>query len=99
MIVNISSGWGRSVAPQVAAYCGTKWAVEGLTRALAEELPPGMAAVPLNPGIINTDMLQTCWGDGANSYPDAAAWATRAVPMLLKLGAKDNGRPLSVSGS
>jgi NAD(P)-dependent dehydrogenase (short-subunit alcohol dehydrogenase family) len=99
VIVNMSSGWGRSTAPEVAPYCATKWAVEGLTRALAEELPAGMAAVPLNPGIINTDMLQTCWGDGANNYPDASVWATRAVPMLLKLGRKDNGRPLSISGS
>ena len=98
VIVNISSGWGRSVAPEVAPYCATKWAVEGLTRALAEELPAGMVAVPLNPGIINTDMLYTCWGEGADNYPDAWAWAKRAVPMLLKLAPKDNGRPLSVPG-
>ena len=98
VIVNMSSGWGRSVSPEVAPYCATKWAVEGLTRALAEELPQGMAAVPLNPGIINTDMLQTCWGDGANSYPNAADWAKRAVPLLLRLGPKNNGQPLSVTG-
>jgi NAD(P)-dependent dehydrogenase (short-subunit alcohol dehydrogenase family) len=98
VIVNISSGWGRSVSPEVAPYCGTKWAVEGLTRALAEELPTGMAAVPLNPGIINTELLHTCWGDGADNFPDAAAWAKRAVPMLLRLGPKQNGQPLSVPG-
>jgi NAD(P)-dependent dehydrogenase (short-subunit alcohol dehydrogenase family) len=98
VIVNMSSGWGRSVSPEVAPYCATKWAIEGLTRALAEELPAGMAAVPLNPGIINTDMLQTCWGDGANSYPDAVAWAKRAVPLLLRIGPKNNGQPLSVTG-
>ena len=57
-----------------------------------------MAAVPLNPGIINTDMLQTCWGHGADSYPDASQWAHCAVPMLLRLGPKDNGRPLAVPG-
>ncbi len=96
MIVNLSPGWGRGVAAEVAPYCATKWAIEGLTRALAEELPAGMAAVPLNPGIINTDLLQTCWGKGANNYPDAADWAQRAVPMLLRLGPKHNGRPLSV---
>jgi NAD(P)-dependent dehydrogenase (short-subunit alcohol dehydrogenase family) len=98
VIVNISSGWGRGVSPEVAPYCATKWAIEGLTRAMAEELPEGLAAVPLNPGIINTDMLHICWGDGADSYPDAAAWAKRAVPMLLRLGPKDNGRALSVPG-
>ena len=98
VIVNISSGWGRAVASEVAPYCATKWAIEGLTRALAEELPPGMAAVPLNPGVINTQMLQTCWGEGAGAYPDPSAWAERAVPMLLRLGPKDNGRPLTVPG-
>lgn len=97
VIVNMSSGWGRSVSPHVAPYCASKWAIEGLTRALAEELPAGMAAVPLNPGIINTDMLRICWGDEAGHYPDAADWAERAIPLLLQLGPKDNGQPLSVS--
>jgi NAD(P)-dependent dehydrogenase (short-subunit alcohol dehydrogenase family) len=98
VIVNLSSGWGRGVSPEVAPYCATKWAIEGLTRAMAEELPRGLAAVPLNPGIINTSMLHICWGDGADNYPDAADWAARAVPMLLRLGPKDNGRPLTVPG-
>src|SRR5205085_98631 len=57
VIVNFSSGWGRSTSPEVAPYCATKWAMEGLSFALAQELPRGMAAVPLNPGIINTEML------------------------------------------
>jgi NAD(P)-dependent dehydrogenase (short-subunit alcohol dehydrogenase family) len=96
VIVNFSSGWGRSTSPEVATYCATKWAIEGLTQALAEELPPGMAAVPLNPGIINTEMLQSCFGADAAAYPDAKAWAGRAVPMILALGPKDNGRPASV---
>jgi NAD(P)-dependent dehydrogenase (short-subunit alcohol dehydrogenase family) len=96
VIVNFSSGWGRSVSPDVAPYCATKWAIEGLTQALAEELPEGMAAVPLNPGIINTEMLQTCWGEEAKSYTDPADWAKRAAPFLLKLGRKDNGHPRSV---
>ena len=55
VIVNFSSGWGRSTRAEVAPYCATKWAIEGFTQALAQELPPGMAAVPLNPGIINTE--------------------------------------------
>lgn len=96
VIVNFSSGWGRSASPEVAPYCATKWAIEGLTQALAQELPSGMAAVPLNPGIINTDMLQSCFGQGAAAYPSPDAWAEGAVPFLLQLDAKDNGRPLSV---
>jgi NAD(P)-dependent dehydrogenase (short-subunit alcohol dehydrogenase family) len=98
VIVNFSSGWGRSTSAEVAPYCATKWAMEGLTQALAQELPAGMAAVPLNPGIINTDMLRSCFGGSAATYPAAGEWAKLAVPFLLKLGAQDNGRPLTVPG-
>jgi NAD(P)-dependent dehydrogenase (short-subunit alcohol dehydrogenase family) len=96
VIVNFSSGWGRSTDMEVAPYCATKWAIEGLTQALAQELPPGMAAVPLNPGIINTDMLRSCFGGSASSYPTPQEWAKIAVPFLLKLGPSDNGKPLTV---
>lgn len=97
IIVNLSSGWGRSTAPEVAPYCASKYAVEGLTLALAQELPAGMAAIPLNPGVIDTDMLRQCWADGAAQYPSAKEWALRAAPFLLKLSSKDNGRSLTVS--
>jgi NAD(P)-dependent dehydrogenase (short-subunit alcohol dehydrogenase family) len=97
VIVNLSSGWGRSTAPDVAPYCATKYAVEGLTLALAQELPRGMAAVPLNPGVIDPDMLRQAWAEGASHYPKAADWAKRAAPFLLGLGPKDNGRSLTVA--
>ena len=96
VIVNFSSGWGRSVSPEVAPYCATKWGIEGLTQGLATELPSGMAAVPLNPGIIDTDMLRSCFGAEAANYPSPSRWAARAVPFILKLRAADNGEPLSV---
>jgi NAD(P)-dependent dehydrogenase (short-subunit alcohol dehydrogenase family) len=96
VIVNLSSGWGRSTSAEVAPYCASKYAIEGLTLALAQELPAGMAAVPLNPGVIDTDMLRQAWGSSASSYPNADQWATRAAPFLLKLSAKDNGKSLTV---
>jgi NAD(P)-dependent dehydrogenase (short-subunit alcohol dehydrogenase family) len=96
VIVNLSSGWGRGVSSEVAPYCSSKWAIEGLTKALAEELPTGMAAVPLNPGVIDTDMLRLCWAEGAGNYPKADAWAKAAAPFILQLTAKDNGRSLTV---
>jgi NAD(P)-dependent dehydrogenase (short-subunit alcohol dehydrogenase family) len=98
VIVNLSSGWGRSTSPQVAPYCATKFAIEGLTQALAQELPEGMVTVALNPGVIDTDMLRSCWSDGAASYQKPEAWAKVAAPFLLQLGAKDNGRALTVQG-
>jgi NAD(P)-dependent dehydrogenase (short-subunit alcohol dehydrogenase family) len=99
VVVNFSSGWGRSTSPEVSAYCASKWAIEGMTQALAQELPEGLAAVSLNPGIINTEMLQTCFGkEGAAPYPDAQQWAEAAGPYLLKLCSKDNGQALTVPG-
>lgn len=98
VIVNLSSGWGRSVSRDVGPYCMSKWAIEGLTKALAEELPKGMAAVPLNPGVIDTDMLRSAWAEGAASYPKAEQWAKTAAPYILSLGPKQNGQSVSVGG-
>ena len=97
IIVNISSGWGRSTSPQVGPYCASKWAIEGLTGALAQELPSGMAAIPLNPGVIHTDMLDICFGEEAKSYTPVESWVKKAVPFLLNLKPKDNGIPLTIS--
>jgi NAD(P)-dependent dehydrogenase (short-subunit alcohol dehydrogenase family) len=96
VIVNFSSGWGRETDPEVAPNCASKWAMEGLTKALAQELPKGMAAVPLSPGIIDTDMLRSCFGGDAGMYPSPAEWALTAVPYLLGLGPRDNRRSLTV---
>lgn len=96
LIINISSGWGRSVDKDVAPYCATKWAIEGLTLALAEELPRGMGAIPLNPGIIDTDMLRSCFGGSASRYPSPQKWVEKAVPFILTLNSRDNGKPHTV---
>jgi NAD(P)-dependent dehydrogenase (short-subunit alcohol dehydrogenase family) len=96
VIVNFSSGWGRSADKEVGPYVTSKWAIEGLTQSLSLEVPPGVAAVALNPGIINTEMLQSCFGESAAHYPSANRWAERAVPFLLKLDADDNGQALTV---
>lgn len=97
VIVNLSSGWGRGTAPQVAPYCATKWGIEGLTKALAQELPAGMAAIPLNPGVIDTDMLRDAWAEEAGAYEKPADWAKRAAAQILKLGPKQNGKSVSIA--
>lgn len=97
IIVNISSGWGRSTSPQVGPYCASKWAIEGLTRALSQELPSGIAAIPLNPGIIHTDMLDICFGEDAKSFTPIESWTKKAIPFLLNLKVQDNGIPLTIS--
>ena len=96
VIVNFSSGWGRTTDPYVAPYCATKWAIEGLTLAFAQELPDGMAAVTVNPGIINTAMLRTCLPNRAINALTPWQWAQKAVPLFLSLSAQDNGKQLTV---
>ncbi|MCH5372511.1 MAG: SDR family NAD(P)-dependent oxidoreductase [Planctomycetes bacterium] len=98
VIVNFSSGWGREVAAMQSLYCASKWAVEGMTRAFALELLPGMAAVTLHPGIINTPGLQGAFGQDAAQYPTPEQWAAIAVPYILQIRPSDNGKPLEVPG-
>lgn len=93
-IVNFSSTWGQSTSPQVAPYCATKWGIEGLTQALAQELTGELFTVALNPGVINTDMLVSCFGASAATYPSPEEWADQAVPFILNLGPRDNGQSL-----
>ncbi len=98
IIVNFSSGWGREAAARVGPYCASKWAIEGLTRVLAEELPPKMAAVSLHPGIVNTDALRVNFGEAAARYPTPEQWAEVAAPYILAIRPRHNGKALSVPG-
>jgi NAD(P)-dependent dehydrogenase (short-subunit alcohol dehydrogenase family) len=98
VVVNFSSGWGRSTSPEVAPYCATKWGIEGMTAALAQELPDGLAAVALNPGVIDTRMLRSCFGQAADGCPSPEEWAKAAVPYLASLEARNNGKALTVPG-
>ena len=57
--INMSSMAGKMAYPKEIAYCSTKSAVLGLTRALAIELAPhGITANAICPGPIATDMLK-----------------------------------------
>jgi len=96
VVVNMSSGWGRVTSPEVAPYCASKWAVEGLTQALSQELPSGVAAVALSPGVVDTDMLRSCWGESAAASPSPEEWANGATDFLLSLNSGHNGESLSI---
>ncbi len=95
VIVNFSSTWGRSASRDVAPYCAAKWGIEGLTRALALDLPAGLAAVSLNPGIINTDMLRSCLPDMAPGCPSPEDWSRGMVEFLMQIGPSQNGNALT----
>ena len=94
-VVNFSSGWGRSASPEVAPYCTSKWAIEGLSKSLAQDLPEGMVSVALNPGVIDTNMLRSCWDENAAMYEKPESWAKRVAPFILNINPKDNGVSLT----
>lgn len=97
IVVNFSAGWGRYTAANAAPYCASKWAIEGLTGALAQELPSGMAAVSFWPGTIHTDTLEVVYGaQKAANYTSPHEWALKALPFILQIGPSDNGKPLSM---
>ena len=95
VIVNFSSTWGRSASQDVAPYCAAKWGIEGLTRALALDLPAGLAAVSLNPGIINTDMLRSGLPDMAPGCPSPEDRSRGMVEFLMQIGPSQNGSALT----
>jgi NAD(P)-dependent dehydrogenase (short-subunit alcohol dehydrogenase family) len=56
VIINISSVAGRLALPTGAPYCGTKFAVEGITEALLYEMRPiGVRVKLIEPGFIKTN--------------------------------------------
>lgn len=58
-VINVSSIAGHQGTPMLSAYCASKHAVMGLTRALAEELrESGVSVNAICPGSVDTEMLR-----------------------------------------
>lgn len=95
MIVNLSSGAGRSGIPRISVYGSTKWAIEGLTKSIAAELPEGVGIIPLSPGMVDTDMLRACYGNQAAEHRPAQAWAKVAAGFILGLTPAQSGQSIS----
>jgi NAD(P)-dependent dehydrogenase (short-subunit alcohol dehydrogenase family) len=56
-IINVTSIAGRFGSAMQSAYAGSKWALEGLSEALAQELAPmGVRVAVVEPGVIATPM-------------------------------------------
>jgi 3-oxoacyl-[acyl-carrier protein] reductase len=58
-IVNVGSISGTLGTPRMSAYNASKWGVNGLTKAWAEELKPqGVMVSAVLPGSVDTEMLR-----------------------------------------
>jgi 3alpha(or 20beta)-hydroxysteroid dehydrogenase len=74
-IVNISSTAGLRGSPNALAYCATKWALRGMTKAAAIDLAPrGIRVNSIHPGPIETEMVRV-WSN------ETRAARLGAIPM------------------
>jgi NAD(P)-dependent dehydrogenase (short-subunit alcohol dehydrogenase family) len=65
-IINVSSQMGHVGAANRSIYCASKWALEGLTKAMAVELAPhGIRVNTLGPTFIETPLTRPFFEDAA----------------------------------
>jgi NAD(P)-dependent dehydrogenase (short-subunit alcohol dehydrogenase family) len=86
-IVNISSVGGFHADAGVSAYCGTKFAVEGLSEALAKEVAPlGIRVTIVEPGYFRTELLAPealqYAATEIEDYSETAGAVRRSVPTM-----------------
>lgn len=95
--INISSMAGKVAFPSEVAYCSTKSAVLGLTRALAIELGPyGITANAICPGPIDTDMLKATHQALADQHNTTLeAWDAQ---ILATIPVGRFGQPADIAG-
>ncbi|PGW93250.1 SDR family oxidoreductase [Bacillus cereus] len=96
IIINMSSSWGREGEAELAPYCASKFAIEGITKSMALELPHGMAVVALDPGgSISTPMLKSCAPQYINESPTPETWSHKAIEYILNITIDKNGDSLT----
>ena len=89
-IVNASSVEGLGGMGSVVAYCGSKWAIRGMTKAAAHELASRNIRVnSVHPGMIDTGMTREHGGDAAMEF------GASKVPMR-RVGHPDDIAPAYV---
>jgi NAD(P)-dependent dehydrogenase (short-subunit alcohol dehydrogenase family) len=90
-IVNILSMAAKAGIPQWSSYCMSKFAVEGFSQSLREELrPEGIRVINIYPSATNTDMWNAVPGEWsrdkmlrADEVAEAVAFALSRPPEVL----------------
>jgi NAD(P)-dependent dehydrogenase (short-subunit alcohol dehydrogenase family) len=100
-ILNISSIGGYRSGAGFGVYCSTKFAVEGLTEALAEELAPlGIKATIVEPGYFRTDFLDArSLSVSGGEIADYAATAGAVREQAAKLSHRQPGDPARLAAA
>lgn len=100
-VINISSIGGYRSAAGFGAYCSTKFAVEGLTEALYDELKPlGIHATVVEPGYFRTDFLDArSLMVAPGAIDDYAQTAGRVRKVAVELNHQQPGDPVKLAAA
>lgn len=97
-VINISSIGGYGAYPGWGVYCATKFAVEGLTEALAAELAPlGIKATVVEPGFFRTDFLDGQSLSVAEPIADYAETSGATRERAMELNHQQPGNPAKLA--
>ncbi len=95
-IVNVSSVAGRVAAIAQSSYVTSKWAVEGLSEGLAQELAPfGIRVVIIEPGVVKTAIMAK--NAGAPNESGAYDTPNRRMLGFYMAGLHNPGQPSEVA--
>ncbi|WP_225846127.1 oxidoreductase [Streptomyces sp. HPF1205] len=91
-IVQMSSMGGQMSFAGFSAYSGTKFALEGMTEALADEVGPlGIKTLIVEPGAFRTSLMAK--GSASAELPDYEATVGATRKMAAEVGGKEPGDP------
>lgn len=97
-ILNLSSIGGLTAGPGWGLYQGTKFAVEGLSEALSQEVAPlGIRVTIIEPGPFRTDFLGRSGVEAAKQIPDYEATAGNARRYMIDQDGKQPGDPVKAA--
>ena len=99
-IVNIASIAGLAAYPSLGYYCAAKFAVEGLSEVLAEEVRPlGIKVTLVEPSAFRTDWAGRSADEARAEIADYAATAGAVRRELRELSGKQPGDPVRAASA
>lgn len=89
-ILNITSMGGHITMPGIAYYCGSKFALEGISETLGKELAPfGIAVTAVAPGSFRTDWAGRSMARTPRSIPITTRCSIRSAARARKKAANN----------
>jgi NAD(P)-dependent dehydrogenase (short-subunit alcohol dehydrogenase family) len=93
-VIQVSSAAGGVAFPMVGLYCASKYALEGLTEALAREAAPfGVKATILQPSDFRTGFREACDRQVDPASPYAEAFAPAVETLAIPTSEDEAGDP------